>query len=241
MIDFSVSFALKNVTSVIRHPKVFTAWLLRRRKIQALTGAAYQDIIYYERELRQDRRFIEHINKELYQYSQWSLGSMLSPLRAPMIYVICRVLKPENVVETGVAAGVSSAFILKALSANSKGRLYSIDIGRGDPHGVQIPEDKEIGWIIPSKLRHRWTLIIGSSRERLGPLLDEIGTIDLFLHDSEHTYENMLFEFRTVYPKLREGGVLLADNVDWNSAFFDFARSVDRKPTVFYNFGGMRK
>jgi len=29
----------------------------------------------------------------------------------------------------------------------------------------------------------------------LGPLLKELKVIDLFFHDSEHTYENMMFKF----------------------------------------------
>ena len=44
-------------------------------------------------------------------------------------------------------------------------------------------------------------------------------TVDLFVHDSLHTRRNMRREFDTVWPCLRRGGVLLADDVERNRAF----------------------
>ena len=43
------------------------------------------------------------------------------------LYYLCRILKPKNVIETGVAYGISSSYILQALEANKFGKLYSID------------------------------------------------------------------------------------------------------------------
>ena len=43
-------------------------------------------------------------------------------------YVICRALRPRNVVETGVGSGVTTSFILQALAANGEGHLWSIDL-----------------------------------------------------------------------------------------------------------------
>jgi hypothetical protein len=50
-----------------------------------------------------------------------------------------------------------------------------------------------------------------------------LGIVDLFFHDSEHTYENMLWEYRTIWPYIRMGGgVLASHDTDWNTAFKDF-------------------
>src|SRR3954467_3344478 len=46
---------------------------------------------------------------------------------AKACYVVCRALAPEIIVETGVAHGVTSAFLLKALDANGRGALHSVD------------------------------------------------------------------------------------------------------------------
>jgi hypothetical protein len=42
-----------------------------------------------------------------------------------------RSLKPRVIVETGVASGLSSAHILRALAANGTGTLHSIDLPNG--------------------------------------------------------------------------------------------------------------
>ncbi|MEM3449881.1 MAG: class I SAM-dependent methyltransferase [Nitrososphaerota archaeon] len=77
----------------------------------------------------------------------------------------------------------------------------------------------------------------GLSRDKLKPLLQKLGSVDLFLHDSEHSYENMMFEFKAVWPFLREGGILLADDVTVNTAFKDFVNM--KRPTYVTNFGGL--
>ena len=55
---------------------------------------------------------------------------------------------------------------------------------------------------VPERLHGRWTLIRGSSRQRLPPLVAELGQLDLFLHDSRHTARNVLFELEQVWPAL---------------------------------------
>lgn len=50
----------------------------------------------------------------------------------------------------------------------------------------------------PSYPRSRWSLTSGKSSDHLEPLLRRIGPVDIFLHDSDHSYENMQFEFRTI-------------------------------------------
>ena len=43
-------------------------------------------------------------------------------------------------------------------------------------------------------------------------------------HDSEHSYENIMFEFEWAYNHLNTSGILASDDVDWNQAFSDFAQ-----------------
>ena len=45
-----------------------------------------------------------------------------------VLYGLVRALRPEFVVETGIATGVSTSFISAALIENGAGRLYSIDL-----------------------------------------------------------------------------------------------------------------
>ncbi len=60
-------------------------------------------------------------------------------------------------------------------------------------------------------------LIIGDSRIILPKLLAELGHVDIFLHDSLHTLEHILFELKESYNYIPKGGFLIVDdiNVDW--------------------------
>ncbi len=133
-------------------------------------------------------------------------------------YALVRALAPSIIVETGVANGISSSYLLLACKLNEKGHVYSIDIDSRE----FVSEGKEIGWIVPDYLRSRWTLTLGDAREALPALLLRLGEIDIFIHDSAHEYEHMMFEFEQSYPHIRSGGLLLSDDVSFNSAFDDF-------------------
>lgn len=45
--------------------------------------------------------------------------------------------------------------------------------------------------------------------------------MDVFFHDGLHTYENMRFELNLAKRCVRPGGIIIADNVEFNSAFTD--------------------
>ena len=150
--------------------------------------------------------------------------SILSLWEAISVYILVLHLKPEIVVETGVSDGMSSFFILSALNENKKGNLYSIDLPE-----VGMPNlyGKEPGWIVDEALRQRWTLIYGRSELKLPPLLGNLKHVDIFLHDSEHSYTNMRLEFSTALKYMKEDSLLLSDDVRSNSAFQELASVID--------------
>ncbi len=172
--------------------------------------------------------------------------------QARALYVLCRVMRPLSVVETGVASGLSSCYILKALHDNEAGSLVSVDLPNYEQvlsktvngyYPVSIlPDGKGAGWLVPEELRRKWNLVVGRSQDVLEGVLARCGDIDLFLHDSEHTYECMTFEYRAAWNHLRPGGILLSDDVWLNDAFLDFAIEVGRSPVIIGGgLGGMRK
>ena len=155
-------------------------------------------------------------------------------------YALVRVIGASTFVETGVLHGLTSAFVLNALSQNDSGRLISIDLPSTFEGGVAnrdgfedtLPPGLPPGWVVSDDLRKFWSLRIGSSRELLPTVCREAGSIDIFLHDSEHTLSTMTFEFETVWPYIRNDGLLIADNIDCNTSFFDFCRRVNRVPYI---------
>jgi hypothetical protein len=131
------------------------------------------------------------------------------------VWCIVRHLRPDRVVETGVARGITSRFILEALEENGRGHLWSIDLPPQDRRDLEA----QVGAAVPDSLRRRWNYVKGSSRRRLPALLRELGEIDVFVHDSKHSERNLLFELERARAAVRAGGFLAADDVDLNCGF----------------------
>jgi predicted O-methyltransferase YrrM len=134
------------------------------------------------------------------------------------------LMRPKVVVETGVALGFTTATILAAMREEGDGQLYSVDLPP-----VQYGHEREIGSAVPAELRDRWTLRQGASQKLLPSLLREVAPVDVFIHDSNHAYSAQLREYRTAWPHLRSGGVLVSDDVG-NPAFVEFAAEVGARP-----------
>jgi hypothetical protein len=167
------------------------------------------------------------------------------------LYALVRLLRPAIVVETGGTPGKSSAFILRAMARNDHGQLVTIDLPPASvlapaalPSGQvhqHLPAGRGSGWIVPEELKRRQSLRLGPSASLLGPALDEFGGADFFLHDSDHSYANMLWEFETAWPRLRSGGLLFSDDVISNAAFDDFCRKFGVPGVRLMNVGLARK
>lgn len=138
---------------------------------------------------------------------------VMGALDCATVYALTRWLRPAVVVESGGFIGMSSAFILKALADENltTARLYSIELSEACEQGALVPEE----------LRPQFVPMRGKVEDFLRS--DELPrSIDLFLHDSSHSYKHMLWEFRQFWPRLRDGGLLVSHDVQMNAAFSEF-------------------
>lgn len=215
------------------------SYLFRFRRLSNFLAVSTQTVKNYYNELEKSG-FINNMKIQLDQYSDIVTGSMMSPLRGPILYVMMRIIKPEIILETGVASGASTSFLLKALQQNDSGCLHSIDIPAlpGNDDMVRLPKGKKPGWLVSQELRNRWTYHEGKSFDILKPLLKNLKQIDVFIHDSEHTYENMKFEYETSWPYITEGGFLASDDIKWNKAFDELIQKKSPSKILdLYSFG----
>jgi predicted O-methyltransferase YrrM len=144
-----------------------------------------------------------------------------------LLYLLILKYRPKRVIETGVSHGASTRFILSAMNRICEGNLISIDLPAYNPNGRKyadgtldlehVPEKLGVGWLVPPEYRSRWDLRLGMSSEILPTLT---GTVDLFMHDSEHSYDNMTYEYNWAHNHLTPGGFLVSDDV--GKAFDDF-------------------
>lgn len=142
---------------------------------------------------------------------------------AHVFWCAIRHMNPQRVLETGVARGVTSVLALRAMSQSTRygaGRLWSIDL---PPMMSGWHEQSRI--LVDEQAWPDWTYIRGSSRRTMNSTCAAMRSIDIFIHDSLHTPQTMRYEFETAWPFVRDGGLLISDDVESNSAFVDFVTS----------------
>jgi predicted O-methyltransferase YrrM len=191
------------------------------------------------------KKYMADISKK---YQAHYIAGWVNLEDALFLYWLVRTLKPKTVVQTGVCNGLSSAFLTMGLVKNGpEGKLYVIDLPAvfdpNDPawteknkvYGVTIPEGKSSGWIVPEAYHDQFEVQCGDAKKLLPPLVDRLDCIDMFYHDSDHTYNHMIFEFNEIKRKLSPGGLVVADDISWNASLWDFA---DQYRVPAYNYKG---
>jgi len=211
-----------------------------------ISGISRQDFNRFLREISRDSRFISDIGKRYLEVRDSNI-----PFQDwhKVMYILVRSLKPEVIVETGVFEGISTVLILRALEKNNKGKLISLDIppkksiknSTSIMRFPQLPEGLSSGWLVPERYKLRWELTIGDTRKILKEILEKEKEIDMFLHDSLHTHEHMLFEYKIAWPYIRKNGLLLSDDIYFSRAFSDFSQKISKKYHVVHGFGGLIK
>jgi len=174
--------------------------------------AMWDAVARFAQEIRASGFMAEMMRRRDTYGSEGAMGA----LDCATLYGLTRWLRPVVVVESGGFIGMSSAFILKAFAdANlATAKLYSIEWS----------EDCEQGALIPDELRSASDGFV-PMRGKVEDFLkrDQLPrSIDMFLHDSSHSYRHMLWEFRQFWPRLRDGGLLVSHDVQMNAAFPEF-------------------
>lgn len=148
----------------------------------------------------------------------------IMPEAALYLYNLVRTRKPSIFLETGVAKGFSTRIILEAMKKNNSGLLVSTEV------------EKDVGSLVPKELHDRWELVVGNPKTILSSTLRRYDKIDIFLHDSVHSYVQMFGDFVMVEPHIAEHGILLSDDVNENRAFLDFAKRIGANPRIITSY-----
>jgi predicted O-methyltransferase YrrM/SAM-dependent methyltransferase len=200
-------------------------------------------------QLFERRIFIERYVAEIgRQYRAHYVPGWVNLEDALFLYWLVRRANPRKIVQCGVCNGLSTAFMMLGLVKNDCGGTISVidmppvfdptDPGwttEGKVYGVVIPEGKTTGWMVPDAYRDRLEVRNGDAKKLLPEMVDNLDSLDFFYHDSDHSYNHMMFEFTQAKRKLNKGGLVVGDDVSWNSSLWDFA---DEFCVPSYNFRG---
>ncbi|WP_324749111.1 class I SAM-dependent methyltransferase [Sphingomonas sp. LY54] len=150
-----------------------------------------------------------------------------------LLYFLTRKLRPQTVVETGVAAGYSSRAFLTALSKNGSGSLYSSDF----PYFRLANPERYVGYIVEPELREGWTLLMAGDQANIPQIAAKIEKIDLFHYDSDKSYEGRRFAYETLESAFHDGTLVMYDDIQDNAHFRDFVKGQDW-PFMVFEFEG---
>jgi len=114
-------------------------------------------------------------------------------------------LKPENCLELGASLGISAAYIGAGLTLNGAGRLVTLEgadsiasYARKNLQKLEISRvDVRTGWF----------------NETLGPVLNDLGTVDYAYIDGHHFREPTLSYFNMIAPFCAENALLAFDDI----------------------------
>ncbi len=123
-------------------------------------------------------------------------------LQGRFLSFISRIIKPDRVLEIGTYTGYSALCLAEGLK--KKGLIHTID------HNQEL-EDFSRTFFREAGMEDKIILHIGEALDII-PLLKE--TFDLVYIDADK--ENYVNYLDLILPRVRSGGVILADNVLWS-------------------------
>lgn len=228
-----VSSSVKNSFRTIKNLSKFNEEGFRQIDLEFKNGTKYESVnlgtawmlisyYYWSKKFgsfdSSDLNILNEVGGEIYlqlqkKFKTWRSGLWGLLGTHGIVFMLIRKFKPEMVIETGIAHGYSAEIILKALSLNGNGRLKSIEIDKK----VHIEDiEVDVGWVVTPSLQNLWEKMIGNSKMILSGLNEQP---DIFIHDSLHTEEHMLFEYSWAKDHLRPNGLLVSDDIDRNRAW----------------------
>jgi caffeoyl-CoA O-methyltransferase len=149
--------------------------------------------------------FSEPTDKLLQEIEEFTLNrhahsNMLSgPLQGKLLEMLSKIIKPQFILEVGTFTGYSALCLAKGLQPN--GFLHTIEIREEDATTSE-------NYFAKSSQSHQIILHRGNALDII-PQLNE--PWDLIFIDADKT--NYINYYELVLPRLKKGGVILADNV----------------------------
>jgi predicted O-methyltransferase YrrM len=136
-----------------------------------------------------------------------------------LLYFLTRLQKPSAILETGVAAGWSTAAFLSAIRVNGHGHLYSSDF----PYFRIKDPERYIGCVVPEELRGPWSLYIEGDRRNLDHILKPDVRVDLCHYDSDKSRPGREFFAERISGHLSPAANIVWDDIVDNLHFRDYS------------------
>ena len=149
--------------------------------------------------------------KELYRYTHINIlrARMLSGhIQGQLLKMLCKMINPKNILEIGTFTGYSAISMAEGLS-NEAAHIDTIEI---DDELQPVIEK----FINKAALANKITLHFGDARDIIPTLNKKFDLI--FIDGDKRQYPQY---YRLVFPLIKSGGYIIADNILWNGKVLD--------------------
>lgn len=156
---------------------------------------------YAERHTSAESRILERLREKT--FGERDDKSMLSGFyQGRLLAMLSRMIQPRRILEIGTYMGYSAMCLAEGLAEG--GKIITLDVNEETNRTA-----KEF-WA-QTDLNGKIEARLGDASEII-PALDEVFDL-VFIDADKPNYTNY---YRLVYPKLRIGGIIIADNILWS-------------------------
>jgi len=158
---------------------------------------------------------------DMERYARSHNVPIIGPAVGRMIYMLAQISGARRIFEMGSAIGYSTIWLARA--AGPSAAVYYTD-------GDSANAARALQYFRRAGVERRIQILTGDAIE----MMDTVpGSFDLiFIDVNKHQYPAVL---RKALPRLRSGGLLLADNVLWSGKVAKRAKDADTRGIVQFN------
>lgn len=179
---------------------------------------------YCNKYSNQESELLKNINENTYK-NVHSPHMLSGQLQGNLLQFISLIKQPTNILEIGTYTGYSALCLANGLPLN--GKLITIEQNIELENGIldsfsRYPEKEKL------------KLILGNAMQII-PDLEE--TFDLvFIDADKRNYSNY---YNLVFPKLNNGGIIIADNILWKGKVLQNEEEMDKQTKALHEFNVM--
>ena len=181
-----------------------------------------------------EKYVLEHIDQEpelLKKLNRDAHTNLLHPrmisghLQGRLLKMLCRLLQPQCILELGTYTAYATLCL--AEGAVEDAEIHTIEV-------FDELEDFIKKHLHQSKLKEKIHLHIGDALEII-PTIDRIFDL-VFIDANKRTY---IEYYNAIFPKVRPGGLIIADNTLWDGKVLDTPKASDKQTIAIQAFNDM--
>jgi predicted O-methyltransferase YrrM len=143
-------------------------------------------------------------------------------LQGRILKMVCRLFRPKRILEIGTYTAYATLCMAEGIDDDAL--IYTIEIN-------DEMEDFIMNYIPRSPYREKIKLFFGDAMQLI-PTLGE--TFDMVFIDADKRLYSAYYDL--VFPLVRQGGIILADNVFWDGKVFETPPPGDKQTAGILEF-----